>query len=77
MKKLNLDWGAISIERVKDFTSLNEFCRKAYESASMYKEKMKKYRDQPIEKSKFVVGDRLRLFLGKLKYKWSGPFLLK
>ena len=44
---------------------------------------MKKYHDQNIEKRNFVLGDlvllfksRLRLFLGKLKSKWTGPFMI-
>ena len=44
---------------------------------------MKKYHDQKIEKCNFMVGDlvllfnsRLRLFLGKLKSKWTGPYLI-
>ncbi|KAK4713526.1 hypothetical protein R3W88_019433 [Solanum pinnatisectum] len=60
---------------------LDEFRLKAYESSALYKEKMKKYHDQKIDKREFVVGDlvllfnsRLRLFPGKLKSKWTGPF---
>lgn len=47
---------------------LNQFCLKAYERAALYKEKMKKYHDQQIEKCEFVVRDlvpfyhRLHLF---------------
>ena len=44
---------------------------------------MKKYHDKNIEKCDFLVGDlvllfncRLRLFLGKLKSKWTGPYLI-
>ena len=44
---------------------------------------MKKYHDQKIEKREFMVGDlvllfnsRLRLFPGKLKAKWTGPYLV-
>ncbi|XP_069154582.1 uncharacterized protein [Solanum lycopersicum] len=55
----------------------------AYESSALYKEKMKKYHDRKIEKRNFLVGDlvllfnyRLRLFLGKLKSKWAGPYLI-
>ena len=62
---------------------LDEFLLKAYESSALYKEKMKKYNDQKIEKRKFVVGDlvllfnsRLCFFPGKLKSKWIGPFLI-
>ena len=61
----------------------DEFFLKGYESSSLYKEKMKKYHDQKIERGKFVVGDlvflfnsRLRLFPGKFKFKWTGPFLI-
>ena len=44
---------------------------------------MKKYHDNKIEKQEFMVGDlvllfnfRLRLFPGKLKSKWTGPYLV-
>ena len=44
---------------------------------------MKKYHDQKIKKQQFIVGDlvllfnsRLRLFPGKLKSKWTGPYLV-
>ena len=44
---------------------------------------MKKYHDLKIEKREFMVGDlvllfnsRLRLFPGKLKSKWTGPYLV-
>ena len=52
-------------------------------SAISYKEKMKKYHDLKIEKGEFMVGDlvllynsKLRLFLGKLNSKWTGPYLI-
>ena len=76
MKKLNLDWGTASNQRMNDLNMLDEFRLKAYESSALYKEKMKRYHDQRIEKREFVVGDlvllfnsRLRLFPGKLKSK--------
>ena len=62
---------------------LDEFLMKAYESSALYKEKMKKYHDQKIEKRDFMVGDlvllfnsRLRLLSGKLKSKWTGPYMI-
>ncbi|MCQ8086685.1 hypothetical protein NP254_23795 [Salmonella enterica] len=68
---------------MNDLNVLDEFRLKAYESAALYKEKMKRYHDQRIGKREFVVGDllhlfnsRLRLFPGKLKSKWIGPFFL-
>ena len=44
---------------------------------------MKNYHDQKIEKHNFMVGDlvilfnsRFRLFPGKLKSNWTGPYLI-
>ncbi|KAK4723872.1 hypothetical protein R3W88_026651 [Solanum pinnatisectum] len=83
LKKLNLDWGAVSSQRVNDMNELDEFRLKAYESSALYKEKMKKYHGQKIEKREFAMGDlvllfnsRLRLFLGKLKSKWTGTLIV-
>ena len=60
---------------------MDEFHLRAYERADLYKEKMKKYHDQRITQREFRKGDllllfnsRLKLFPGKLKSKWSGPF---
>ncbi|KAK4729739.1 hypothetical protein R3W88_022727 [Solanum pinnatisectum] len=83
LKKLNLYWSAASSQRVNDMNELDKSRLKADESSALYKEKMKKYHDQNIEKREFVVGDmvllynsRLRLFPGKLKSKWTGPFIV-
>ena len=61
---------------------IDEFCLKAYESSSLYKEKMK-YHDQKIEKRKslfrklvLLFNSRLRLFPCKLNSKWTGPYLI-
>ena len=63
---------------------LEEFRRDAYENAKIYKEKMKKWHDQRLVKREFQEGDlvllfnsRLKLFPGKLKSRWSGPFQVK
>ena len=55
----------------------------AYDSANIYKEKTKRWHDKKIVKREFQVGDkvllfnsRLRLFPGKLKSRWSGPFTI-
>ena len=52
-------------------------------SAISYKEKMKKQHHLKIEKREFMVGDlvllynfRLSWFLGRLKSKWTGPYLV-
>ncbi|XP_049399734.1 uncharacterized protein LOC125863769 [Solanum stenotomum] len=81
LKALNLDWAKISKEGVDQPNELDEYKFRAYESSAPYKENMKKWHDSRILKKEFRVGDwvllcnsRLRLFLGKLKSKWSGPF---
>ncbi|KAK4716377.1 hypothetical protein R3W88_014715 [Solanum pinnatisectum] len=81
LKALNLDWKKTSKERVEQLNELEELRFKAYESLALYKEKMKKWHDAKILKREFKMGDwvvlynsRLRLFPGKLKSKWLGPF---
>ena len=83
MKKLKMDLNEAAELRSNGLNELDEFLLKAYESSALYKEKMKKYHDRKIEKRNFLVGDlvllfnyRLRLFLGKLKSKWAGPYLI-
>ncbi|GKE25313.1 hypothetical protein Tco_1436825 [Tanacetum coccineum] len=60
---------------------LNELQDQAYENSLIYKEKMKKIHDSKIKNRIFNVGDRvllfnsrLKIFLGKLKTCWTGPF---
>ncbi|XP_050207444.1 uncharacterized protein LOC126656866 [Mercurialis annua] len=56
----------------------------AYENAKLYKEKTKKWHDAHIVPKQFTAGSyvllynsRLRLFPGKLKSRWSGPFKVR
>ncbi|XP_060202114.1 uncharacterized protein LOC132630557 [Lycium barbarum] len=62
---------------------LDEFRLGAYENAKLYKEKTKRWHDKHIQHREFVPGQqvllfnlRLRLFPGKLKSRWSGPFVV-
>ena len=55
----------------------------AYESARIYKEKAKVFHDKMISRKEFKVGQkvflyhsRLRLFSGKLRSRWIGPFVV-
>nr|GEZ81240.1 reverse transcriptase domain-containing protein [Tanacetum cinerariifolium] len=55
----------------------------AYEDSLIYKEWTKKVHDDKIKNRIFNVGDqvllfnsRLKIFLGKLKSRWSGPFTI-
>nr|GEU35993.1 reverse transcriptase domain-containing protein [Tanacetum cinerariifolium] len=62
---------------------LNELRDQAYENSLICKEKTKKLHDSKIKNLIFNVGDRvllfnshLKIFLGKLKTCWSGPFTI-
>ncbi|XP_019240240.1 PREDICTED: uncharacterized protein LOC109220238 [Nicotiana attenuata] len=66
---------------VNGLHELEEFRFQALESARLYKEKMKLMHDKHILDRNFKSGElvllynsRLRLFPGKLKSRWSGPF---
>nr|GEY34786.1 reverse transcriptase domain-containing protein [Tanacetum cinerariifolium] len=62
---------------------LNELRDQAYKNSLIYKERTKKLHDSKIKNRIFNVGDqvllfnyRLKIFLGKLKIRWSGPFTI-
>ncbi|XP_015060511.1 uncharacterized protein LOC107006479 [Solanum pennellii] len=83
IKKLKMEWNEEVEQRLNRLNELDELRLREYESSAIYKEKMKKYNDQKTEKQEFVVEDlvllfksRLRLLPGKLKSKWTGPFLI-
>ncbi|XP_070025501.1 uncharacterized protein [Nicotiana sylvestris] len=81
LKQLNLDMEAVGTSRVIELHELEEFRYLAFESTKLYKERMKRLHVQNIVERNFKPGDmvllynsRLRLFPGKLKSRWSGPF---
>nr|GFC75708.1 reverse transcriptase domain-containing protein [Tanacetum cinerariifolium] len=62
---------------------LNELRNQAYEKSLIYKEKNKRLHDSKIKDSVFNTDDRvlifnsrLKIFSGKLKSHWSGPFTI-
>ena len=80
-KKLNFDFVAAKEERLLQLNELEELRNEAYDSAIIYKDKTKKCHDQRILRREFKAEDqvllfnsKLRLFPGKLKSKWSGPY---
>ena len=81
IKKLNFDFKAAKEERLLQLNEFEELRNEAYDSARIYKDKTKKWHVQKILRREFKAGDqvllfnsRLRLFPGKLKSKWSGPY---
>ncbi|GJX78517.1 reverse transcriptase domain-containing protein [Tanacetum coccineum] len=70
----------LGLEKVQ-LNELNELRNHAYENSLIYKEKTKRIHDSKIKNRIFNVGDqvllfnsRLKIFSGKLKTRWSGPF---
>ncbi|XP_062109418.1 uncharacterized protein LOC133820038 [Humulus lupulus] len=83
VKKCNLDTVAVGQQRMLQLHELEEIRNEAYESAKIYKEKTKAFHDKHILRKSFVEGQkvlmyhsRLKLFPGKLKSRWLGPFIV-
>ncbi|CAN6712797.1 unnamed protein product [Malus baccata var. baccata] len=83
VKKFNMDLNVAGSHRKLQLNELDEIRHEAYENASIYKEKTKVFHDKMIRGKTFFVGQkvllfnsRLRLFLGKLRSKWIGPFVI-
>ena len=81
MKKLNVDLFMAGQNRLMKLNELDEFRNEAYENARIYKEKSKAFHDKRILRKDFQHGDkvllfnsRVKLFPGKLKSRWSGPY---
>ncbi|WJX18781.1 hypothetical protein P8452_08545 [Trifolium repens] len=81
LKFLNFDANQAGEKRKIQMQELEEMRGQAYESSKLYKEKVKAYHDMRILNKDFKPGQmvllfnsRLKLFPGKLKSKWSGPF---
>nr|GEZ20878.1 reverse transcriptase domain-containing protein [Tanacetum cinerariifolium] len=79
----NFDLLTAGDHRKVQLNELNELCDQAYENSLSYKEKIKRIYDSKIKDCVFNVGDRvllfnsgLKIFLGKLKTRWSRPFTI-
>nr|GEW87173.1 reverse transcriptase domain-containing protein [Tanacetum cinerariifolium] len=83
LKHVNFDLKTTGNHSKLQLNELNELRDQAYENSLIYKEKMKELHDSKIKNRIFNVGDqvllfnsRLKIFLGKLKTRWSGPFTI-
>lgn len=84
IKLFNFDMKEAGEKRNLQLQELEELRLDAYENAKIYKERTKKWHDRHIIPKTFKIGDlvllynsRLKLFPGKLKSKWGGPFEVK
>ncbi|GJY38664.1 reverse transcriptase domain-containing protein [Tanacetum coccineum] len=83
LKHVNFDIKTTGEHRKLQLNELNELRDQAYENSLIYKEKTKKLHDSKIKNRIFKVSDqvllfnsRLKIFSGKLKTRWSGPFTI-
>nr|GEX14426.1 reverse transcriptase domain-containing protein [Tanacetum cinerariifolium] len=83
LKHVNFDLKTAGDHQKLQLNELNELRDQAYENSLIYKEKTKKLHESKIKNRIFNVGERvllfnsrLKIFLGKLKTRWSGPFTI-
>ncbi|GJW08371.1 reverse transcriptase domain-containing protein [Tanacetum coccineum] len=81
LKHANFDLKSAGDHRKVQLNELNKLRDQAYKNSLIYKEKTKKIHDSKIKNRVFNVGDRvllfnsrLKIFSGKLKTRWTGPF---
>ena len=83
IKKLNCDFQATKEKRLLQINELEELRNEAYANTKIYKENTKRWHDQKILRREFKAGEqvllynsKLKLFPGKLKSRWSGPYIV-
>nr|GEU55839.1 reverse transcriptase domain-containing protein [Tanacetum cinerariifolium] len=83
LKHVNFDLKTMGDHWKLQLNELNELRDQAYENSLIYKEKTKKIHDSKIKNRIFNVGDWvlhfnscLKIFLRKLKTRWSGPLTI-
>ncbi|GKD72875.1 reverse transcriptase domain-containing protein [Tanacetum coccineum] len=83
LKHANFDLKTTGDHRKLQLNELSELRDQAYKNSLIYKEKTKKLHDSKIKNRIFNVGDqvllfnsRLKIFSGKHKSRWSGPFTI-
>ncbi|CAM8953800.1 unnamed protein product [Rhodiola kirilowii] len=81
IQELNFDRKASGEKRLLQLNELEEIRLDSYESSRIYKERTRKWHDKLLVKKEFSEGDnvlvfnsRYKLFPGKFKSKWSGPY---
>ncbi|GJU35404.1 reverse transcriptase domain-containing protein [Tanacetum coccineum] len=83
LKQANFDPIITGDHRKVQLNELNELRDHAYENSLIYKAKTKRLHDSKIKNRVFNIGDRvllfnsrLKIFSGKLKSRWNGPFTI-
>ncbi|KAI5324177.1 hypothetical protein L3X38_033250 [Prunus dulcis] len=83
IKAFNFDMKAAGEKRRLQLNELEELRHEVFENAKLYKEKTKQYHDKKILRKTFEKGQKvllfnscLKLFPGKLRSRWIGPFVI-
>nr|GEV84871.1 reverse transcriptase domain-containing protein [Tanacetum cinerariifolium] len=83
VKHANFDLKTAGDHRKVQINELNKLRDQAYENSLIYKEKTKRLHDSKIKNRVFNISERvllfnsrLKIFSGKLKSRWSGPFTI-
>ncbi|XP_023768854.1 uncharacterized protein LOC111917396 [Lactuca sativa] len=85
LKMCNFNIAELKNNQLMQMNALEELRHDAYTSSLIYKEKTKSWHDKRIKSNKefhegqkvLLFNSRLKLFSGKLKSRWDGPFLVK
>ena len=84
VKNINFDLKEAGEKRLLDIHALGELRNNAYESAVSLKKRLRKWHDRKILKQTFNAGDkvllfnsRFKLFPGKLRSRWEGPYVIE
>jgi hypothetical protein len=83
VKQFNMSMDEAGLQRKLQLSELEELRNDAFENARIYKDKTKTFHDNLLRGKHFVVGQkvllyhsRLKLFPGKLRSRWIGPFVV-
>ncbi|GKC58206.1 hypothetical protein Tco_1085804 [Tanacetum coccineum] len=83
LKNVNLDLDTTGKHRYLQLKKLAELRNEAYEHSRAYKERTKRWHDAKIIDKEFHEGEevlifnsRLKIFPGKLKTRWYGPYTI-
>ena len=78
-----MDYDEAGLHRKLQLQELEEIRNEAFENAMIYKEKTKAFHDNMVSGKSFAIGQkvllyhsRLKLFPGKLRSRWVGPFFV-
>ena len=84
IKTFNSDLTHAGKQRLLQLNELDELRRESYESSRIYKERLKLFHNKTFERKTFepnqnvlLYSSRLHMFPGKLRSRWTCPFVVK